>query len=90
MLYNNKFITSFAEKANLFNEYFLKQCKTLINDSILPPFYLITDKQIVDIEFSVEDLKNIIHALNPNDGHMDLATYQSVCCSSVVIQSLFP
>ena len=37
MLYNNKFITSFAEKANLFNEYVLKQCKTLINDNILPP-----------------------------------------------------
>ena len=69
ILYNNKFINSFAEKANLFNEYFLKQCKTLINDSILPPFYLITDKQLVDIEFSVEDLKNIIYALNPNKSH---------------------
>ena len=47
----------------------MKQYKTLINDSILPPFYLITDKQLVDIEFSVEDLKNIIHALNPNESH---------------------
>ena len=47
----------------------MKQCKTLINDNILPPFYLITDKQLVDIEFSVEDLKNIIHALNPNKSH---------------------
>ena len=45
------------------------QCKTLINDSILTPFYLITDKQLVDIEFSVEDLKNIIRALNPNKSH---------------------
>ena len=69
ILYNNKFITSFAEKANLFNEYFLKQCKTQINDSILPPFYLITDKQLVDIELSAEDLKNLIHALNPNKSH---------------------
>ena len=47
----------------------MKQCKTLINDSILPPFYLITDKQLVDIEFSAEDLKNLIHALNPNKSH---------------------
>ena len=47
----------------------MKQCKTLLNDSILPPFYLITDKQLVDIEFSAEDLKNLIHALNPNKSH---------------------
>ena len=47
----------------------MKQCKTLTNDSILPPFYLITDKQLVDIEFSAEDFKNIIHALNPNKSH---------------------
>ena len=47
----------------------MKQCKTLINDSILPHFYLITDKQLVDIEFSAEDFKNLIHALNPNKSH---------------------
>ena len=68
-MYNNKFITSFAEKENLFNEYLSKKCKTLINDSILPPFYLITDKQLVNIEFSVVDLKNTIHALNANKSH---------------------
>ena len=63
ILYNNKFITRYAEKANLFNEYCLKRCKTLMNDSILPP-YLITDKQLVDIEFTVEYLKNTIHPLD--------------------------
>ena len=47
----------------------MKQCKTLINDSILPPFYLITDKQLIYIEFSAKDLKNLIHALNPNKSH---------------------
>ena len=64
VLFNNKFITSFAEKAKVFNEYFLKECKTLINDSILPIY-----KQLVDIEFSIENLKNTIHALNPNKFH---------------------
>ena len=57
------------QRKQTYFEYFLKQCKTLINDSILPPFYLITDKQLVDNEFSAEDLKNLIHALNPNKSH---------------------
>ena len=69
ILYNNKFITIFAEKSNLFNKYFVNQCKILINDSALPPFHLFTDKQLIVIDYSLEDLKNTIHALNPNKSH---------------------
>ena len=89
ILCNNKFITRFAVKANLFNEYFLKQCKTLINDSILPPFYLITDKQLVDIEFSVEDLKNI-HALNPNksQGSGNISICMLLMCGDPILVPL--
>ena len=31
--------------------------------------YIISDEQPVDIEFSVQDLKNIINALNRNKSH---------------------
>ena len=41
----------------------------LINDSDLPPFHLFTDKQLNVIDYSLEDLKNTIHALNPNKSH---------------------
>ena len=43
ILHNNKFITNFIEKSNLFNKYFVEQCKTFINDSVLPPFYPLTN-----------------------------------------------
>ena len=69
ILHNNKLVTNFIEKSNLFNKYFVEQCKTLINDSVLPPFYPITNKKLADIEYVVEDLRNIIHALNSNKSH---------------------
>ena len=69
ILHNNRLITSFAEKSNLFNKYFVNQSKILINDSALPPFNLFTDKQLIVIDYSLEDLKNTIHALNPNKSH---------------------
>ena len=69
ILHNNKFITSFAEKSNCCNKYFVNQCKILINDNALPPFHLFTDKQIIVIDYSLEDLKNTIHALNLKISH---------------------
>ena len=47
----------------------MNQCKILINDSALPPFRLFTDKQLIVIDYSLEDLKNTIHALNPTKSH---------------------
>ena len=35
-LVNYSFITDFKEKANLFNEFFCKQCRPVANDSTLP------------------------------------------------------
>ena len=36
VLVNDKFVTNFLEKANLFNEFFSKQCQPLQNNSTLP------------------------------------------------------
>ena len=47
----------------------MNQCKILINDSALPPSHLFTDKQLIVIDYSLEDLKNTIHALNHNKSH---------------------
>ena len=38
ILYNNKFIVNCKEKACLFNEYFLKQCKPITNNSVLTDY----------------------------------------------------
>ena len=47
----------------------MNRCKILINDSALPPFHLFTDKQLIVIDYSLEDLKTTVHALNPNKSH---------------------
>ena len=36
LLVNDNFITNFLEKANLFNDFFRKQCQPLQNNSTLP------------------------------------------------------
>ena len=36
LLVNNEFVTDFLVKANLFNDFFRKQCRPITNDSALP------------------------------------------------------
>ena len=36
LLVNNKFVSDFTEKANLFNDFFATQCTLLSNNSVLP------------------------------------------------------
>ena len=37
LFHNNKFVTDFKEKAELFNSFFAKQCSLIKNESKLPP-----------------------------------------------------
>ena len=36
LLVNNKIVSDFTEKANLFNDFFATQCTPLSNNSVLP------------------------------------------------------
>ena len=36
LLVNNKFVSDFTEKSNLFNDFFATQCTLLSNNSVLP------------------------------------------------------
>ena len=46
LLVNNLFILNCKDKASHFNDYFSKQCKLIINNSVLPTFNFLTDKRI--------------------------------------------
>ena len=50
LLVNNKIISNFSEKANLFNKFFAPQCTPLENNSSLPPICLKTDKSLLSLE----------------------------------------
>ena len=56
------------------------------------PFYLITDRQLVDIEFSFEDLKKNIHADNPNKSHEhdNISIRMPLICGDPILVPLRP
>ena len=62
LLVNNKFISNFSEKANLFNIF-------LENNSSLPYFCLKADKSLSSLEISETDIFAIIKNLDPNKSH---------------------
>ena len=72
LFHDNKFITDFKEKSEIFNSFFAKQCSLIDNGSTLPSLFpLITEKSLSDVDFSVEDIKNIISKLDSNKVHGD-------------------
>ena len=63
LLVNDKFVTNFLEKANLFNEFFSKQCQPLQNNSTLPKSNSYhTENRLNDITFDNEKLLKIIQS----------------------------
>ena len=69
---DDRFITDFKEKSEIFNSFFAKQCSLINNGSTLPTFFpLITEKSLSDVDFSVDDIKNIISKLDSNKAFGD-------------------
>ena len=70
IFHDNKFITDFSKKADLFNSLFAKQCSIIENNSVLPSSTNpITDQYLANIEFTKDDIKVIICKLDPNKAH---------------------
>ena len=70
LLVNDNFITNFLEKANLFNEFFSKQCQPLQNNSTLPKSNTYhTETRLNDITFDNEKLLKIIQSSDANKAH---------------------
>ena len=69
-LYNNdSFVTNCSDKAELFNNFFAKQCTLINTPSILPPFSYVTHHRLNTVDFVPEKLASIIKSLNPNKAH---------------------
>ena len=70
LFHNNKFVTDFKEKAELFNSFFAKQCSSNKIDSKLPPrFCFLTDKRLSTVNFVNTDILKIIQNINTNKAH---------------------
>ena len=66
MFRENKFITTFKEKTELFNTFFARQCTLLNNSSALPNnLAKLSNKSLDTVNFSTDDVSKI-NNLDPN------------------------
>ena len=88
IFHGETFAIKCAEKARIFMDFFSKQCRLLVNDSILPEFNFITNKRLTNIPIENDVILKLIRNLDPNkaagsdgiSGHMLL-----LCDDSIVI-----
>ena len=70
LFHENKFVTDFEEKAELFKAFFAKQCSLIDNNSsLLNKLIYLTKKRLTKIRFSEDDIAKIIQNLDPNKAH---------------------
>ena len=69
LLVGDKFITTCKEKATLFNDYSLLQCKPIQNSSTLPVFSYITNSTLETVDFDHKSILTLINALNVNKAY---------------------
>ena len=70
ILVGNRLATDFLAKANLFNDFFNKQCSTIVNNSSLTTNQTFeTENRLSTFDFSIGDVIKIIKALDPNKAH---------------------
>ena len=68
--HNNNYITNFKKKAQIFNDFFAKQCTLVENSSKLPTnSFKRTNNLLSTISFAKDDIAKIIKNLNPNKAH---------------------
>ena len=71
LFHENKFVTVFKDKAELFNHFFVNQCSLLSNNSVLPTnLPQLPNKCLDSIHFSSSDIAKVIIHLDPNKAHV--------------------
>ena len=67
LLADNRLVTNFLEKTNLFNIFFSQQRIIIVNNSSVPTNLTFqTENGLSTFEFSIGDIAKVIEALNPN------------------------
>ena len=70
LLVNNNLISNFREKANIFNNFFVQQCQSMANNSILLTnqiFY--TQNRLRDFDIDRGEISKLINGLNSCKAH---------------------
>ena len=91
LLVNNKIVSDFTEKANLFNDFFATQCTPLSNNSVLPSAISFkTQSRLFSINFEKEDILKIMRNLNVNKahGHDNISIQMLKTFDSILVETL--
>ena len=84
---DNKPETDFLDKANIFNNFFAKQCTPISNDSTVPVnINFEARERLSSLVFCVDDIAKIIRSLDQNKahGHDEISKSMiKVCASSI-------
>ena len=84
-------VTNFLAKANLFNDFFSKQCSAIGNNSSLTTNLIFeTKNRLSTFDFSTGDIIKFIKALNPNKahGHNEISIRMIKLCASSISKPL--
>ena len=91
LLVDNKLVTDFLDKTNLFHSFFVKQCTPISNDSTVPVnINLETRERLSSLEFCVDDIVKIIRSLDQNKahGHDEISICMIKLCASSISKPL--
>ena len=70
LFHQNRYITKYKDKTELFNNFFSNQCSLIKNSSKLPSvLFKRTENVISSIDFGSDDIATIIKKLDPNKAH---------------------
>ena len=90
LLINNQFILNCKEKAKHFNDFFSQQCKTILNNSVLPNLTFLTNQKIENISIENGDIISLLRNINPNkaSGSDGISGQMLLICDETVVLSL--
>ena len=90
LLVNNKLVSDFHKKAELFNRHFAEQCTLVQNTSTLPVFNFKTNNGLKSFDINENDRHLIIKNLNANKAHSwdDISIRMIQSCGKSIALSL--
>ena len=89
--HNNNYITDFKEKAQIFNDFFAKQCTLVENTSKLPTnSFKRANNLLSTMLFTRDDIAKVIKNLNPNKAHgFDMISIRMLkICGDLILKPL--
>ena len=89
LLVNNIFVLNYREKAKLLTDFLSRQCKPVINDSVLPNISYLTNEKIDQIPIENEAIVSLIHKVT-QIRLMALMEYLDKCYFYAMTRSFYP